>query len=516
MGHLRVHAILILGLVGLVIGGARPSHAAVLIEKILESGPTSPLAFSISRVRVDAGLVAIEYLEAGTRNTVIGLFGQAGADPHMLDSTTDVPGFASPCFGLVLGGLSAGRVFFECSSETEPDVHGTYVLADDVWTPLVTQGGGVPTCSGDLASLTFSRDDNDAVDFGGGRLLVRAWALDGPSQGCHAYVLAEPSGVTPVGHVGLPFPSEFGPSHSAGRSAAIGEAGFAFQWEFNGGEIEGVEYGIFVDRGQGLETWAGTVPSTPQFDEPQSSFGERMRWNRDGLVFEFHRGGSLWTAIYVANGSSIVSIVTSDMIAPDTGMPFEHIYDLWDAAGDVVVFEASAGGVGDGLYLWEAGEISLLAREGMPLPGGSEPIVAHATIQFGGVQVSDELVFFMAAFGDGSVRLYARDPVGLIEVARTVATPPSLYAPWFDLTRRGADGRQILYELPDGPSTTTLYRATVGQRDVPVLSPLALEALVVWLAVVGGGLAWRLRRGRVGRAGRGGTASENAEPTRIG
>jgi hypothetical protein len=283
--------------------------------------------------------------------------------------------------------------------------------------------------------------------------LFQAGTLAFPNN-CFGFFVGDPSGVTRVGHAGLPYPAEFGLPHGPGAGGAIGEDGVAFQWHFADGEGDS-DWGIFVDRGQGLETWAGTIPSMPRFDQPGGSFGARMRWMDDGLAFRFdHRQDN--SGIFLANGTTIFPMVEAGMIAPDTGAPFFPV-TRWDGSGGVIVFEARSEGFPlHGLYVWEAGEISLLAKPGVSLPGDTVPI---AWLQ--DFEVTEDFVFFTARFEDGSNRLFARDSESLIEIQRFVPTRPETFAPWLDLYDHGADGRQIVYETIEDRNRV-IYLATVA------------------------------------------------------
>lgn len=467
----RLGQVLALAALGVVFSSS--AGARVEVEKILEWGPTAPLAFSVSAVRLDDGVVAIEYVTHGPEVALaIGLFGGGADQPRVVDDQTNPPGSAVPCLQLFLGGLSQGRPFFGCHTGAEAGANGIYVWEDDTWTPLINEAGGVPGCSGPLRFWGFGLD---ASDFHNGKALIQAGALEYPNN-CFAFFLGGPTGVTRVGHGALPYPAEFGLPYMGGPGAALGEEGLAFQWLFFASEEGGVEWGIFVDRGQGLETWAGTVPSMPRLEGPTASFGERMRWMQGGLAFSFD--GSVGEEIFLADGTTVVPIVDTGTIAPDTGAPFRGL-SKWDAAGGVVVFETSSEGFPlHGFYVWEAGEISLLAKAGMVLPGDTIPIA-----WLGDFVASEDFVFFTATFEDGSRRLFARDSRRLIEIQRSVATPPATTAPSIFLYDRGADGRQVVYETFEG-GNQVIYLATVPEA-LPPLSPIALSALVASLALLG-------------------------------
>lgn len=440
------------------------------LSKVTEFGVGEPIR-DVSDVILDDGQIALEYTTGSPTLTAnVGFFTGplAGQVTAAFDQTMNPSGFSTPCAFLELGHLSAGRLFFTCASESEAGMFGTYVWAEGATTAIVNRAGGVPGCAAPLSGVGFGFDGS-AVS--AGRALVAASDLGNPI--CYSVSLGDPGGTLSIVDSGASFPAELGEPLGGVTGVEFDGVSVASLWSFGD-----QEYGIFVNRGQGLESWVSTGPSHPEFDHLYAAFGGKLRWSESRLAFAFSFNQEHGLA--VADGNATIVVVDTNTAAPGSESLFASIDAReWTYSMTGIAFRGTPAGGLPGFYNWSEGSLSLIAKPGMILPGTSEPISWVSSLA-----ASDDLLVFLAGHVDGSQGLYAFRAGETTLIVSTRDALDGRQPIFLDSYRDDSiDGSRVAFEVTFDDGGSAVYLATIFAKRVPTLGAFGLPLLAVVIAM---------------------------------
>lgn len=463
-----------LGCVASTLAFAMPVFATVdLVELVESTDDAQGPVFSISRFAVSGGQVAVQLTTGGAVQVpAISVFAPGSPEVRVVDGQTVPPGFTSTCDWPALGHLSEGTVFFDCASQTDPGMFGTYAWANGAWTTLVNAAGGVPGRSDPLLGTTVTPPTGVAS---AARVLFPASTASVP--GWDGALLGSVGGPSLVAATDGSFPGSLA-APTALDGVALDGTTWATRW------LTALsEQGIFVDAGSGLELWASTQDLVPGSTETFASIDRHFELSAGVLVFAGERAPRRGLYAAVGGAGPIEVVADTTTLDPVGGQPLTGVGQwLWRHVAGRTVFTAAPAGSGTAIYVEQGGVVSMLVAPGTTLPGSSSPVDFVVDLA-----ASDEMIVFQVAHLDGSHSVHARTDEGTERIVRTGDVLEAGVVQAIELDDAGIDGHRVAF-LATHVGGKALYLATVAVPAVPVLTGPGWLVLAVLLVATTPGL----------------------------